>query len=187
MSRRPRSLRPGGRPRVLSAEQVEAVRARRSEGATLAAIAREFGCGVATVHRALRQEGALDHFQNSGDGSGAAAGTDSAPEGCGGSEGRVWPPPADSSTVWRRVRLREGTARVRRVRLWGRDVEVDEAGKVFCDGCLGLLDPQELLRPGTGHRPRPDVPRVVAWDLPRDEVEEPVPLPGSDVYSRGAW
>lgn len=51
-----------------------------------------------------------------------------------------WPPPADERTVWSTLRMPKNSplgddVQVRTVRLWGRDVQVDERGLVWCPAC----------------------------------------------------
>ena len=59
-----------------------------------------------------------------------------------------WPPPPSADPGWREIRLGLGAdpdiVRVRPVRLWGRDVLIDWAGDVVCDGCAKLVPVAEL-------------------------------------------
>jgi hypothetical protein len=69
--------------------------------------------------------------------------------------GHVWPPAPRPGDVWeQRPVLREQAVeyvRLRLVLLWGKTVAIDEDGRVWCQGCLELVDVAELGRPGSGH------------------------------------
>ncbi|WBC13442.1 hypothetical protein O7600_20140 [Micromonospora sp. WMMA1998] len=71
----------------------------------------------------------------------------------------TWPPPASASDRHERAPvLDDDTGQHRLVvlrvaRLWGRNVLIDTAGRVHCDGCNQLVDVDELSRPDNGHRP----------------------------------
>lgn len=70
-----------------------------------------------------------------------------------------WPPPLspddryEQAPVWDDDAGRHQLVRLRVVRLWGRLVLIDAAGRVHCDGCNELIDVAELGRRNNGHRP----------------------------------
>jgi hypothetical protein len=92
--------------------------------------------------------------------------------------GQAWPPPPDEGSRWYVEHVREAKGlpeepvALRAVALWGREVLVDEAARVFCDGCRCMVDvgalspwgrgPHRLTAPPTGEPtagtgPRPSV------------------------------
>jgi len=65
----------------------------------------------------------------------------------------AWPPPPPLEDRWQDVRLRSGERlALRQVWLWGRLVLIDEAGRVWCPGCLDLVDVRALGEVGNPHR-----------------------------------
>lgn len=68
----------------------------------------------------------------------------------------TWPPPPRPDDRYQRAAIwQDGVAmpvRLRVVRLWGRNVLVDEQARVHCGGCLELVPVDELARPDNGHR-----------------------------------
>lgn len=94
-----------------------------------------------------------------------------------------WPPPPDHRTRWEQVRAyadgrpRLATVTVRPVQLWGREVLVDQDGRVFCRGCLRMVDVLELgPQSSAGHRVAP------SWPLGRL-----LPLGGEPEPEDGFW
>ncbi|MCU1668047.1 MAG: hypothetical protein JWP40_974 [Blastococcus sp.] len=72
---------------------------------------------------------------------------------------KSWPParrPSDR-TVGRRTGTDIGApvVELREVLLWGRPVLIDEAGDVWCTGCLRTVPIPELMRVDSHHRVRP--------------------------------
>jgi hypothetical protein len=66
----------------------------------------------------------------------------------------VWPPPPGplSRHEYKRILGRdEPRVRCRLVRLWGRDVWVDDEGRVWCPSCKQLVEVVELGRVDNGH------------------------------------
>jgi hypothetical protein len=68
-----------------------------------------------------------------------------------------WPPPATANSRHREVLVRRGDDRWYRergrvVKLWGRDVVVDQAGDVYCPGCGRWVPAAELGRPDNRHQ-----------------------------------
>lgn len=69
-----------------------------------------------------------------------------------------WPPPPTPDAPWQERRLRcadlgdaGGTFIVRPVRLWGREVLIDEAHRVYCRGCASFLSVRLLGRIDNTH------------------------------------
>jgi hypothetical protein len=65
---------------------------------------------------------------------------------------QTWPPPAESEADWieRTVRVRglsTETIRVRTVTLWGRRVEINADGDVWCPSCWDFKTPVQLTHP----------------------------------------
>jgi hypothetical protein len=55
--------------------------------------------------------------------------------------------------------------RLRKVWLWGREVEIDDVGDVFCRCCWQCVSVRVLGRPGNGHHasPWPADPRMRSY------------------------
>lgn len=66
-----------------------------------------------------------------------------------------WPPPPRSGDRHEHAPVRRDgryeLVRLRVVRLWGRDVLVDDQHRVHCHGCLELIPADDLARPDNGH------------------------------------
>lgn len=67
-----------------------------------------------------------------------------------------WPPPPATNDRYRNAFVRHGTGYravpLRIVLLWGDEVLVDAAGRVYCGGCSSLVDAAELGQPGNTHQ-----------------------------------
>lgn len=100
----------------------------------------------------------------------------------------AWPPPRRPDDVW--VRRRAGTevgapvVALRQARLWDRAVLIDEAGDVWCSGCLRTVTLAELLAWDSSHSVRPPGgPRLSrSGPLTRDDVD-----PGERLGEVPAW
>lgn len=151
-----------GRPRALDGDALAKAVELRGRGRSYREIARELGVNRMTVSRSLRR---LDAEQVLSEAAPEAEvvvevqvveSTEPAESTAASAPTRVWPPPVDDATVWRTVPLRDGWALVRRVRLWGKLVDVDAQGRVWCQGCLEMLTTAQLLEPSSGHRASPE-------------------------------
>jgi hypothetical protein len=69
----------------------------------------------------------------------------------------TWPPPQRPTDeyvkrpVWSDSGPYADPVRLRLVRLWGREVAIDDAGRVHCHGCAAMVDVTELGSPDNGH------------------------------------
>ena len=142
---------------LLTPEQAAEAVALRSAGTTAARIAEVLGRPLDVVRNSLKEPDPTD-------------------------DGPAWPPPAAPGD-WRHQRLpgmRLGeSVLVREVRLWGKDVMIDERTLVFCDGCCEFLTIDQLSVPGNGHTILPRVsPRML---LPLTAEQE------SALGASGGW
>lgn len=113
----------------------------------------------------------------------------------------AWPPPVDASTVRETVWVREGYAKghdeqVRRVRLWGKGVQINARNEVWCTYCGGVFHAvAKLGHPSNACPTGIRRPGGVIYSLAEDEmVGDSAPLLSpmeayfaSQAISRGAW
>lgn len=152
-----------GRPPSLSVEQQDRVRELAAEGVSLRAIAEQVGSSKDAVRRVLLRDREMAGAATSlGAGRASKAGSDAG--GARGVSGAVGAAEAFPNRVTRLVAddRRPGvtyleTHRTRPVRVAGRVVEVDEEGRVYCDGCLAWLPLREAV--AAGHRAVPGIVR----------------------------
>jgi hypothetical protein len=88
-----------------------------------------------------------------------------------------WPPPAADSDeyVWRTIGLpaqHQERVKLRRTKLWGRPVDVDAAGRVWCPCCWSLVDVETLGTPGNRHAASPFAGTYGVRILPIPESED---------------
>lgn len=148
----------GRRPSLTSGQQAEARRLVDDEGQSLRAVAERYGVGKDAVARAV--VAAREALAEQTEAARSTPGRASSPRSTAGPVAAPLRFPHETVTaVWQDAPggggRRRDVRRTRTVRVAGVPVEVDQDGRVYCDGCADWIPLDVATARGSGHRAVP--------------------------------